>query len=616
MKYFFRFVFFLFLFPVTVSAGSYYPKDSGAYNTLGLKTGKWVEYFVDSFHDYPMQAQDIERTMLFMNAKVVLHKQTGPYKNGRREGVWSYYNCYSSSRPFEWIFKQTIAYKAGSYNGPWKYYSVHGDLLFQTTQKNGKLDGIYTAYYPGKKIKSVTHYKNGVRNGNEKFYSPNGKLDNEKEYSNGYLSGTYKQYYDNGQLMFQREFKNGIVWNQSKMFDKSGNPLATGTLNNGVGTINLYTEYGKLIVIYSYENGVKNGPATEYHRGGKIISRKMNYVNDTLDGEIKHYDAQGKLTQISNLKKGKQDGHDIFFYENGKMWADYIYKDDMIRSVIMFDRNGAPLDAGTLTDGTGSLKIYDDSSRLIHTFEYSKGMRNGIHRSFNTDGKIAREENFVNDSLHGLVKIFHENGKLWTETTIVNGGWEGVSNIYYESGKKYGEYVYKNGRLWNVNFILDTTGKKISFGNFRDGSGLIKMYSDSGNVTYTIEHDNGVRNGKTTSFYKNGAIRRIQNYVNDTVQGQDISYYPNGVPSFITEYKNGKKNGPSRVYYPDGKLWTERIYANNLLMEVTVNYNSSGKKVDKGTIKNGNGTVNQYDLNGVLVATVMCVDGYVAEWGN
>jgi antitoxin component YwqK of YwqJK toxin-antitoxin module len=93
-----------------------------------------------------------------------------------------------------------------------------------------------------------------------------------------------------------------------------------------------------------------------------------------------------------------------------------------------------------------------------------------------------------------------------------------------------------------------------------------------------------------------------------------IVYYPDHTPQFVTEYKNGRKNGVSRVYHSNGVLWTERIYVNDKLWNVTVNMNSLGEKVDKGTIKNGNGTVNQYDESGALVHILQCTNGYIPEW--
>jgi len=63
-------------------------------------------------------------------------------------------------------------------------------------------------------------------------------------------------------------------------------------------------------------------------------------------------------------------------------------------------------------------------------------------------------------------------------------------------------------------------------------------------------------------------------------------------------------------------LWTERIYLDDYLMNVTVNMDANGKKMDKDTIKDGNGTVNQYDESGKLVAVHQCVNGYVADWAD
>ncbi|MDT7827994.1 trypsin-like peptidase domain-containing protein [Pricia sp. S334] len=59
-------------------------------------------------------------------------------------------------------------------------------------------------------------------------------------------------------------------------------------------------------------------------------------------------------------------------------------------------------------------------------------------------------------------------------------------------------------------------------------------------------------------------------------------------------------NGLYKFYYPNGKLWSERIYKNGIPWRVISNYSPEGESQEKGTLKNGNGTIEIYDESGTL----------------
>ncbi len=44
-------------------------------------------------------------------------------------------------------------------------------------------------------------------------------------------------------------------------------------------------------------------------------------------------------------------------------------------------------------------------------------------------------------------------------------------------------------------------------------------------------------------------------------------------------------------------------------MEILSCFDGKGNSLDKGTLKNGNGTINEYDIDGTLIKQVNYVDG-------
>jgi hypothetical protein len=74
-----------------------------------------------------------------------------------------------------------------------------------------------------------------------------------------------------------------------------------------------------------------------------------------------------------------------------------------------------------------------------------------------------------------------------------------------------------------------------------------------------------------------------------------------------------KYSGISRQYHNNGQLWTERIYKDGLILSVLSNYDKNGNSVDKGTLLNGNGTLNLYDEEGRLYLIETYKDGILIE---
>jgi len=82
----------------------------------------------------------------------------------------------------------------------------------------------------------------------------------------------------------------------------------------------------------------------------------------------------------------------------------------------------------------------------------------------------------------------------------------------------------------------------------------------------------------------------------------------------IETIKNSPKySGTSKLYHSNGQLWSERIYKNGLLLSVLSNYDKNGNSVDKGTLIDGNGTVNLYDEEGKLYIIDTYKDGVLID---
>lgn len=235
----------------------------------------------------------------------VLMTIEGPYKNGKREGVFVY-KVIDSINPNKTytIYEQTI--KNDQLNGVWKTYNLQGTLVTAQTFENNIAKGLSTTYWiDGKKILDekeildgerkyiqrnyneqgllaetitienkkgnglrTTYFPNGkphhqvtmvegILNGTAKTFYESGVVAEEVNFSNGEFNGTRRYFYPDGKVWIEELYKDGKHWTVIANYDANGKKRNPGTLKNGNGTLVLYNEDGTVRETVTYINGVE-----------------------------------------------------------------------------------------------------------------------------------------------------------------------------------------------------------------------------------------------------------------------------------------------------------------------------------------------------------------------
>ena len=180
----------------------------------------------------------------------------------------------------------------------------------------------------------------------------------------------------------------------------------------------------------------------------------------------------------------------------------------------------------------------------------------------------------------------------------------------------YGEGSYINSKRtgkWTYYTIEDKTYKKIlqKEVNYIDGfsDGAFKYFFTSGNIALKGNNNRSINERTIELYYLSGEIFATQHYKNKLKTGTQKFFYRNGVIHQKHNYNKGKKNGVQYYYHKNGQLWTEQIFNNDLLLNIKANYTQNGKLRDKGTIKDGNGTVKLYNEEGKVRTIITYKNG-------
>ena len=66
-----------------------------------------------------------------------------------------------------------------------------------------------------------------------------------------------------------------------------------------------------------------------------------------------------------------------------------------------------------------------------------------------------------------------------------------------------------------------------------------KTYYDSGELQYTVNYVDGLKNGEYKFYWESGELKRIGNYVDGLEQGEWKWYYKSGKLEYTRNYVDG-----------------------------------------------------------------------------
>lgn len=196
------------------------------------------------------------------------------------------------------------------------------------------------------------------------------------EFSNGKRSGEWKRNYDNGKLESLGNYENGEKTGKWKYYHKNGklNVIESYDKGKAIGEWKYYYKNGQLGYIINYKNDKKTGEFKSYYENGKPFATGM-YNDNKRTGDWKFYHKNGKLKQIGSYDNGKAIGEWKIYYDNGQLQQLKLWDNGKLMDIIScYDRNGTPIDKGTIINGNGTVKNYDEQGKIIDVKTYKDGI--------------------------------------------------------------------------------------------------------------------------------------------------------------------------------------------------------------------------------------------------
>ena len=271
----------------------------------------------------------------------------------------------------------------------------------------------------------LTGQEEGDESHFERIYYPNGQVSSEGDMRNNKPDGYWKTYFVTGVIKSEGKRINYLLDSTWNFFNQTGELVQR--INYQVGEKSGYS------IMYSYDNPLNPGQST-------LISKEL-YVNGKKEGSSYYYHPTGELKLIVFYKNGKKQGLSREFSRDSTLLTVLEYNDNYMVNRERVNR----------TD--------------------TEGRKQGTFRDYYENGKIKKEENYLDNKLHGYYREFNGKGEL-------------VMALRYERGMIMEEIDEDLKELLDMKSTYDEQERLIFTGGYKEEVpvGIHRFYDTIGNV--------------------------------------------------------------------------------------------------------------------------------------
>lgn len=353
--------------------------------------------------------------------------------------------------------------------------------------------------------------------------------------------GEYRQFFhDNGVVSSEGYFVNGQPEGVWKNYDRNGQLVSEGPREN----LQLHGQWrfyqnGQLARTIRYAAGKKNGESVQY-TPERIVYE--NFRNDTLQGLRRITDTTGHLLQTTRFADGLENGFDKRYNNHGDV------------SVYTFFRQGKLVfrQVANRRDKAGKRqgewKDFYENGVLWWECTYQDDLRDGYYKEYDSSGNLLLLQKYVLGMLQEdapeLAQMevrteYYANGMPKFRVGYRNGRPEGICHQYDSlTGKAVRGIFFKNGEVVG-------SGSVDANGNLRDNW---EEYYPNGKLRCRGQYYKGQKYGKWRYYYPDGSLEQEGEFRNGKYDGRWVWYFPGGEVRMEQEYYHGLPDGLSVEY--------------------------------------------------------------------
>jgi antitoxin component YwqK of YwqJK toxin-antitoxin module len=151
--------------------------------------------------------------------------------------------------------------------------------------------------------------------------------------------------------------------------------IYTKTEKIGVQRFSRNKEGSLIMGTYESDNpfSKKNGMAIEWYPDGQVRI-KTTFLNNKENGKRETFYANGQSQCNCHYKNDEKHGEQSVHWDNGQLYYKAIYEEGKLVNVLAyFNKNGQPLEIGSIKNGNGEWLQYDDNGQIEKIEIYENG---------------------------------------------------------------------------------------------------------------------------------------------------------------------------------------------------------------------------------------------------
>lgn len=298
----------------------------------------------------------------------------------------------------------SAAEKTWLFDGTSYAWDEESNLIAQIPYSQGILEGISTYYHgTGQVWKKIPYCKNEVH-GCVEIYKDNGELLQQISYVQGIKQGNAMRYWDGNHLASQEEYDQGKL-ESGQYFDKAGNLIAQVSQGTGYRAI-----FGK-----------------------EGIHELQEYRMGILEGEVKVFNAQGKVKRVYHIKDQIKHGEEIEYYDYPPLDSQSAANLTLQPKLSFYWYEGKV---------QGHAKTWYPNGNLESQREMSNNARNGVSTAWYKDGSLMLIEEYDQDNL--IRGDYFKKGDKTPISQVIQS--KGTATIFDQDGHFIRKIPYLHGK--------------------------------------------------------------------------------------------------------------------------------------------------------------------------
>ncbi len=219
-----------------------------------------------------------------------------------------------------------------------------------------------------------------------------------------------------------------------------------------------YSQEQESGINHTDENGMRQGYWEQKYPEGSTRYRGT-FRNNRPVGEFIRYFPNGNTMAIMNFCEEGIRADTELFYEEGKLAAQGIYKDEKKDSVwkyySYYDNHLASTETYDSGVKQGLASVYYPNGRVAESFWYENDVRNGPWMQYYDNGRLRVQAEFRDDERHGRFVFYTPGGRKEIEGEYYNNQMHGRWTYYDQSGQVVSEVKYIAGRPENEDELIE-----------------------------------------------------------------------------------------------------------------------------------------------------------------